>query len=461
MPQEPEDLKLPDLQAMSGPDRFAAVEKIVAEAEEKRVLADLPTTENEFITTELLESRVRTIRTRLVLLGYLKEDNKKGKVDSELREAIEEFQIEAGLKVDRWVGIKTWTALCELVGFEDDTNLDRWLKGTDMNPALVRAARLRLISLNCLPSNIGKTFEEFSGGFQTFARAANVLRLADERIVATGSNERRLKLMLSTLFNLDDMVDRLGQGEEVVISSGTGQTYKNDLKIAEKFLISLTRIELWLLGYEVKPDSTPYQCPPKGYSGNTGKDYPLYHALVQFWSDAGKSKDQSRKLACSLTGPFFAELKKVHDEADAEPEEISGDEIYSQIAKQEESVLKEVWDIFKSIGSRIWDGIKRVFRWIKALFKKGVEKAVNLARNLARLAYSCATDAFRIIKDIVKMLTHTVKFVVESTFSDSDANHLVFRHDTDFDYSVYVNPSGSPARIAEICNSFHKKIQNV
>jgi hypothetical protein len=367
-----------------------------------------------------------------------------------LSEAVSLFQTEAkatidDFEVDGWVGPQTWTALCELVGFEDDTNLKRWMDGDRMGPALVRAVRLRFIAVGCLPNSNQDSEDDLWRGLPWFARAVNVLGLTDRTVGSTVSTE-----LLSVLFDQDGMIERLGRNGGDIKIKYSEDTEEEDTRIAKNFLVSLAKIELWLLGHDVRPSGVPLEGPVTGYK----EDDPLYDALCEFWRERGRGEDEARELAKSITGRFFAELCKIQQEAEAAVTSPSGEEVYNQILQQKESDRDKVWEFIKDLGSRLWDGIKRVMRWIVSFFRKVARAAVNVVRNLARLAYTLATESFRIVKNIVKALYNAVKFVVEPTFSKSEIDHLVIRHDTDFDFQVYVNLSGNNSRIQEILQDF-------
>ncbi len=83
-----DDYRLPELDGFSAPDRFDEIDSIFTQAKEKGVIAPLPGTHEEVRLTELNESRICTIRTRLYLLGYLKRDNHSPRIGDRLKSAI-------------------------------------------------------------------------------------------------------------------------------------------------------------------------------------------------------------------------------------------------------------------------------------------------------------------------------------------------------------------------------------
>jgi hypothetical protein len=99
------------------------------------------------------KSYILAIRSRLIDLGYLgesTENRSKAFLDNRLKRAIKKFQKEAGLTEDAWVGPKTWSALQQLVSFEDAQDPANWRKELikDLSqPAILRAVYLRLYAL--------------------------------------------------------------------------------------------------------------------------------------------------------------------------------------------------------------------------------------------------------------------------------------------------------------------------
>ena len=77
--------------------RIAAVTFDVAEAEKKGLFVPVPTSEPQESKDW---SRIKTIRNRLHILGYLEKDSGRGNLDEALKAATRAFQSEAGLAVD-------------------------------------------------------------------------------------------------------------------------------------------------------------------------------------------------------------------------------------------------------------------------------------------------------------------------------------------------------------------------
>jgi hypothetical protein len=445
-----DEYRLPKLQDLPEPDRYDELPTIFQRAEADGVLAPLPKSARSFRKKKLLESRIHTIRTRLYLLNYLSRDNGKGEIDKQLEEAILKFQTDADLVRDGWVGKETWLALQELVGFEHPSHLERWFNNRNALPAITRAVKLRLFVLGFLPSRQAKGEEKLKEALEKFVIIAKGLKLHDTPL--------RPEIMLETisvLFDQDRIVGRLAESEEnfrLVLPKDVIKKWGR--RFVTKFIICCAKVELWLLGYQVQLDGkSSYKKPPR--SSYLPLEYPLYHVLYTFWSEQGFSPAEAEKRASKITGPFFRRLQDIQDEGESVSDPALSDRIYRELAGNgNKTVAEQVWDQIQSIGSRIWDGIKRIWRWMKSLFKKAVHAVSTWVKNLARLTYQYAINAFPIAKRFIKLTSVTFSVLFRRTLPNSDVRHMVINRDIDFDYRVYLNPARDRAKTARLLKKF-------
>jgi len=449
------DLVIPDLTKLEKLDRFEAVGRAINEAESKRLFTRLPKAEEEFLTTEMIDARVRTVRTRLFLLGYLKEDSGSGEVDKQLRDRIREFQEDASktvnkvereeFKVDGWVGLQTWTALSQLVGFEEETRLDRWMDGDELGPALRRAVVLRFKALGFLKPGHEHKDADLYVGVNYFHRAVNLLKLSDQPVHSTLSKE-----LLSVLFDQDGMVERLARNNEAIDIDDTIGNDPHDPAIVANFLLSMAKVELWLHGYQVKLEGVPVM----DAKADVTQQADVYRALCEFWEDSGLSEQEAAASASKVDGRLFAGLLAApYVDTDAAPPPL-GEAVYEKVLQQDKNTVQRIVDFIKTLGSRLWDGIKRVGKWIVSFFKKAATIAYNMVRNLARMAYALASKAFGTIITAVKAMYHAAKFVLQPVWEGSDEKNLALRHDTDFDFTVFVNQAGESKQIQHLADRF-------
>ena len=75
-------IEVPDLNPLQSTERLEAMFGTIGVAEAEGVLSVLPEERSEVRRSEVLASRIVTVRTRLHLLGYLRKDNNLAEVDA-------------------------------------------------------------------------------------------------------------------------------------------------------------------------------------------------------------------------------------------------------------------------------------------------------------------------------------------------------------------------------------------
>jgi hypothetical protein len=259
------------------------------------------------------------------------------------------------------------------------------------------------------------------------------------------------------LFDQDHIASRLAKaGETFMMHRPSDVSEKKARQMVRKFIICFVKVELWLLGYDVSLDGTAtFDAPKKSMRHRYDpSEYPVFHALNTFWEEHGKAKQYARNFADRITGYFFTVLLQIQEEGERIQMPNQSDHVHEMLAKENEDVLEKVWNNIKDIGSRIWDGIKRVWCWFKSLIKKVVKKISTWIKNIARLAYRYALNAFPVIRHIVKITKETASFLTHKTLKDSDVNHIVINRDNNFDYRIYVNPTHDSQTVQDILTKF-------
>ena len=219
-------------------ERLAAVAADIDTAEKKGLFVPLPRSEPEESKDR---SRIKTIRNRLFILGYLEKDTGRGNMDAPLKEAIRTFQKEAGLEPDGWVGEEeTWPALQELVSFETPIKIARWFDSELPKPVLRRAVALRLHVLGLRDEKPTSSNEDIETGLRSFGRVWEKLN-PGTTLSETGLNYEWLGL----LFDMDGITSRL--------SEVSADLSREDLVKIHSFVLNAAKIELWLMGYAVRP----------------------------------------------------------------------------------------------------------------------------------------------------------------------------------------------------------------
>ncbi|MFQ5700535.1 MAG: peptidoglycan-binding protein [Acidobacteriota bacterium] len=369
MAESIENFRLPEFSRLAPGERFDALVDTSRRADTQGLLCPLPATRAEVREEATFPSRIRTIRTRLFLLGYLGRDSKSGTLDARLRGAVRAFQTEAAITVDGWVGRETWKSLEELLSFETPHDLARWFSGGHANPALARAAQVRLHVLGLLRSRHPRTGKKVESALERFALLADLLDLAPGRLRPALSPET-----LAVLFDHDAIAARMTRADDAFAFNRPRDIARGKARrLLRKFIICTAKIELWLHGFDVLLSGrADFEHPRRLPS--TPERYPLHHALYEFWRGAGQTDAEARRSAMTITGRFFRRLQELHEEADKVPDRAGIARLYETLARATPGVLRDIRDQIRSVGSRIWDGLKRAWRWFKSLLARGIRK---------------------------------------------------------------------------------------
>lgn len=427
-------------------DQLGQFETIFEEAKKQGVVSALPESDEETYNFQSQQVRLHTVASRLWLLGYLpnkykSEEDIQQHLD-EIRAAVLVFQKEANLKPDYWVGPKTWHALDELVSFESEFTKEQWFQ-TDGNLipegalAIHRAAELRLFCLglfdeapdkfqHLLPLSVFKEFEkilllfnipvDFKIGFnfKTLSLLFNqdVLSLAVSK--ARYENRDAFKFNVKAVVNHTPEVDDLGELK----------------KLGHIFIANCARIELWLLGYEVNFGghlSRKFQ-----NSLQLKKKDDLFDVIVQFNMHFKEQSDVlSKKMAKRITPSLFQELAVAEDD----DRQSDYDEISETIAEKVNTPdqVNKAFTYIKSRGLRLWDGLKRIWRWVKRIGKKVADFIQN---NIFKAFFRYISKNYKIIargfKNVAKAIGNYIN-------GGMPTEGVFFKFSADLDTRVYIS----------------------
>ena len=442
--------------------RFEAVIEATARAYDKGVLEPLPQAAGEVITDALIASRLCTVRTRLYLLGYLKSDNGSPCRDHGLDHAILRFQEEAGLTVDGWVGPESWTALQQLVTFEEPTHLEAWVNRPEAQAALRRAVGLRLHALGLLDEPT-RDLKRIRAGLRTFAGVAAQLHLSSAAL------EPDLTLAtLNPLFDQEGLVSKLSLLGDATLQPSAAP----EVVAARRFVTQVGRVELWLHGYDIFLDRDrrdldahgQIRLPPEDWDYRD-EAYADYRALYHFWLDSGQYAAKARQSAVrAFDGAFFRRLVAMA-ESDGEPEARlveMGPQIYETIAlaaQEKASLWDEIWKKMREIGSRMWDGVRRAWRWFTGILAKAAPY-LGWARNLARLAYLAALKVFTRIRQAVARIADSADSFLRQMSTGSEPPRVVVWHERDLDYFLVAQDGDAAARLRQVTAQMLRRARN-
>jgi len=378
-------------------DELGHFEDIMEEANRKGLINKVPENEAETYDIKSQKIRLQTIATRLYLLGYLRNKIRPKRIHKKLeviKVAVLEFQKEANLVQDNWVGNETWYALDELVSFESEFKNEKWFIDGEIRPEVInaihRATQLRLWCLGLYHKKPKPNFKPLSKiSLYKFGRILKIFLIKRETFV-TNLNYKSL----SILFDQDLLTQAITKrskpnSDSFFIKLAKGN--KNaERKIAQSFMVNCAKIELWLLGYDVSIDgdiSFQYE-----EGGKLWKGISLFHH--QF----GKmEKLKAEKLAMKITPMFFLEIGSALEVADAYNSEDASEEIVKQLhysnAVTTTTNINEAWTYIKDKGVRLKDGGKRLWKWIKKIGNKAIQ---FIKTNVFKAFYLYTSKSFKI-----------------------------------------------------------------
>lgn len=412
-------------------------------------------------------SRIRTIRNRLANLGYPVEDSGRAVLNEELREAIRCFQHEAGLTVDGWVGgEETWPALQELASFETPINISRWLEDGKPNAALRHAVTLRLFVLGLWEKKPTSPDHDVSEGFLALGRIWEILKLGEAINPAAYNPE-----WIERLFDQDGLVARLAAAP---VSAST-----RDMINTHGFLLNVAKIELWLSGYRVCPagyDMKSFEGPTPTNGDSDGFDIwkksssitkffrikrnlSFYRALNRFWQDQGESAKNVDHMSLDFLEVFPRFFKAVDNglTADAHMTMAERQALIEATIERYPKQIPTLWSYVRTLGNRIWDGMRRAWGWLKNFLRKTSKKCITIGRNISRLIYHYAMGAYTILSNILEGFGESVRLITEPYLEISDADTGIISHDGDFDFKLTLNMRADPAAIKNLARNLRRQ----
>lgn len=432
-------------------DGLLLLEADLDQAEAEKIVQPLAETGERFFQSEVGRAYLPVLRDRLFRLGYLRVLKGPEHVDETLKKAISKLQAEAGLTVDGWVGAQTWSALQELFAFEPSTYLEKWIDAKGMTPALRRAACLRLISLGFIPERTTAAQGPLESHLSEWRR---ILVLLDAPGISGETDLDSLEL-IDYLFDIDRL-SRLVDGSAGRIGDLMDAEADPDGVRLRQFLSCLLKIELWLLGYEkIKPDGKPMDIRrepakrrrgvgPKGRrTGPRGHvDSAAYQRIQHFW------RDSRYQGVHGSEGAILLQCFRVLAEMEAEESAHTGQDEMAERAARATGVISQMeeeqandeahWKSASLVG-RIWDGAKRVWRFLKRL----VKGALRRVRLLVRAAYQLAADGFSLVRRAIRVFGEGMDLLISPEIKGSN-DQIGMRHSADFDFDVFVARQAEP-----------------
>lgn len=453
-------------------DQLGEYGEILEEGYDRGLFGVTPTTET---TRPVDDVRRRTVAMQLWLLGYLEEEPEEDKASispSTLWDALRQFRDEAGIDPPKAaapdaIDDDTWYALNELVTFEgmEGTDLteerlrERWFEGGKPRPALRRAVQLRLFVLGLREEGPGAELGPLTSDTLIPLFWINLLFGLGTRTLS----QRYAPEPLALLFDQDRFVEALseaGGDEEFRIRRPQFLSRARARDLAQSFIVNVAKIELWLLGFDVSPDGeTDYSV--SGLGGRARKT-DLQAALEEYWTELEQtSRGRAETLAESITPALFHSLRRTAEEAEAVETDPEGRRDYSREVVEEhlttEQEIERAWSEVQNRRLSLWDGLKRVWRWIKRGVKKVVSWIGSFFKNLARAFYRYASKGYKIVRLAVTSVIDSVEYFVEGRLASAPDGRIVLFNQADFDATVYVDEEGGGEAVPEFLRRMRRK----
>jgi len=390
---------------------------------------------------------LRALSSRLASLGYLPPDQAKGDtLTSELSTAIRAFQKDAGFfgaDVDGWAGPLTKRKLQQLVSFEEEQSPQDWGEmgqHPDAYPAVARAVYLRLYCLGFLPDQapLGSASEcrlahnpALRDGLGRFLAAAQALGLAVD-----DPSPRLDTTMLGLLFGQDALIAALSRHPGFI-----------DDPVNGIFVEAIARVELWLLGYDV--DLGPSQSLRQRQSGTHGphgvphyiRVDPVTEALTDFEEKFPGAR--SPIAGSRFSTAFFSQLAALDADEDAASDPALQDIVLAQAAEHSDSLMEKLGQL----ASRIWDGAKRLWAWLKRAVATAWGKIESELWNLARFIARNARESYELVLKAVDIVHRATVYLRRQPFPGSDPQSAVLAYGADFDARLFIN-AAAPTGLA-------------
>ncbi len=419
-----------DKAEMSGPPdtQLCTFEGYMNGLEKHGLVNYVPTGLNESYNANSQGIRLQTIANRLYVLGYLRRRIKPKNISKNKKviySAILQFQKEANLKNDGWVGEQTWGALDQLVSFESDIVTEQWFDGDKLKEnvqfAMYRAIQARLNILGLTSSKPSVKKKDLSNRiFNKFKKLILAFK-----VYPKGMKFEANLFTIKLLFNQDFLSTLLKRTykknkEKFLIAASDTNTHD----IVKKFAINCAKVELWLLGFEInfKEDTTvQYQ------EGSN-----LHKSLTSFYKDyLGYSTRKAYEKALSITPFFFWTITEVN-KSNIDLSDDASEELAKEINTKDK--VNTAWLFIKEKSLRLWDGLKRVWKWIK---KKGKQLISKISKAIKQSAfYRYASRAFKIIKIGIGEVVESISVYVKGQIS---YKHIDMKFSKDMDSLIFIH----------------------
>lgn len=409
-------------------NQLGQFENILDKANKKGIINNTPDNTTETYDIDSQRIRLQTIASRLWLLGYLPRKIAHKNIHKNLdniKSAVVQFQRDANLKQDNWVGNLTWYALDELVSFESDFSFNKWFTDAGIKPevsnAVHRAIQVRLWSLGLYRKRPNKDFQLLKkSDLKNFENILKIFLIKTSHFNAD-LNYDTLKVLFNQDLLTNAIVKRASKGKKsflLKLPAGKKDIQRN---LAHKFIVNCAKIELWLLGFEVKIDGKN--------DFELSKESDLYVAISNYFQQfENHKKPKADKMAERITPTLFEGIGAANEIGDDHGTDDASEEIIKEIKTK--SDINKALNYVKNKGMRLWDGAKRFWRWIKKIGKKVV---TFFKENVYRAFFRYTSKAFKIVKTGISAVVKSIEIYLNG---ELNVNKIAYRFSKDMDTTI-------------------------
>lgn len=436
-------------------------------------VSPLPRGADEARELPLVGERAAAVRDRLGRLGYPVSQDAKGS----LSEVLVMFQHEAGLPEHGAIDATTWDALQALFAFEKPLRAEQWFDASGRpRPVLLRATRLRLsvLGFGAAPSDTGETPKPGSRRHGPHGTRHPRVAVAQETDWDDHSLLRRNLQALegacgmmkiptisiedgweftperaAWLFDHETLVGRLAGVDTTTIS----HLAASRREAAETLLICAAKVELWLFGYDVRPDGDP-ELGFRTRRGRPGAPPPVRRfdetktarVMRDFLADIEPAAASVRLPYLAVELPrLFQQMLLLRERHAREVPRREGSAVILDTLmpslEREPDLVGRLSRAASSFVGRLFDGLRRVFAWLGGLLKRTLSRVLDQALNLWRAVYHFSgAVAFR-LRQAVDALSGGVEFLFSNRRESEPVGHALYARRMDFDLSVIIDLS--------------------
>ncbi len=366
-------------------------------------------------------------------------------------------------RVDGWLGPKAWHVLQCILGFEDDQDPVLWRSKWDTeidivdSHAVLRGVYLRLSTLGFFQNSeriaLSSTSLEadnnlkLKGAIKQFNKFCMKLGLLKE--MPESSSVITLGL-LTRLYNQDKLIESICESPSI---------FKNkDFKMT---LESFAQVELWLLGYDSKVNQplgvkSVIRRNPRGakilHTTSTVASKVLRESIKTFWKDnnsLGHAIPKNSDVVCLML------FQRIESFLESGEEEVSDDvEANLEALAESEHNRNNIVRQFNKIANSIWDGAKRLYKWIVRFVKRIATSTSVLIKNLVRYVSAKARKTFLTVVKAVDVMASGLSYLRNGFYAGSKAGEILIFKNSDFDHQVFISNTADNKKVDSIIYNY-------